>query len=312
MEDDDLVDDEIIEIFIEEGGEVLETINEFFPQWVSDHENNAARIEVRRAFHTLKGSGRMVQAYEIGELAWSIENMLNRVIDGTVKASGSMFEIIKQVLDILPGMLDLFAHGKEQELNVEPLIHAAEALAKGLHPTVNHALAEKLESEEAELVALCEDESSHMEFQKLVSHQLAELSKTVHQLSMAVKGINQEISNVKTLIRAMDNKVGKGGEISEMKLELAATKQDCERLNDELQRTTTAVNQRISTADKDIKSQFGKMGRQIENMNGSLTKATNKMNGALNEVNTSIKGYAFGAAVFAIVFALIVDMFQHS
>jgi chemotaxis protein histidine kinase CheA len=33
---------------------------------------------VRRAFHTLKGSGRMVGATDISEFAWAIENLLNK------------------------------------------------------------------------------------------------------------------------------------------------------------------------------------------------------------------------------------------
>ena len=77
-EDNELIDDEVIEIFIEEAGEVLETINEYLPQWAGDTENEDALKELRRAYHTLKGSGRMVGAKIIGELAWSIENMLNR------------------------------------------------------------------------------------------------------------------------------------------------------------------------------------------------------------------------------------------
>src|SRR5690606_15517758 len=31
--EDDLIDEEILEIFIEEAGEVINTINEFFPKW---------------------------------------------------------------------------------------------------------------------------------------------------------------------------------------------------------------------------------------------------------------------------------------
>jgi len=63
-----LIDDEIIEIFVEEAEEVLETIAEFTPKWKADRENEEARAEVRRAYHTLKGSGRMVGATTIGEL----------------------------------------------------------------------------------------------------------------------------------------------------------------------------------------------------------------------------------------------------
>src|SRR5690606_19296258 len=74
--DDEDIDDEIIEIFIEEASETTETIAEYFPRWAENFDNTEALTEFRRAFHTLKGSGRMVGANEIGELAWSIENML--------------------------------------------------------------------------------------------------------------------------------------------------------------------------------------------------------------------------------------------
>lgn len=106
-EDSD-IDDEIIEIFIEEAGEVLETIGEFFPQWAQDFENHEALTEIRRAFHTLKGSGRMVEANEIGELAWSVENMLNRVIDNTIKPNEVHANFIEQVCSILPDMVTAF------------------------------------------------------------------------------------------------------------------------------------------------------------------------------------------------------------
>lgn len=75
------VDEELQEVFVEEAGEVLETLAEFVPQWQQDPADDKALAEVRRAFHTLKGSGRMVRALVVGELAWAIENMLNRVIE---------------------------------------------------------------------------------------------------------------------------------------------------------------------------------------------------------------------------------------
>jgi chemosensory pili system protein ChpA (sensor histidine kinase/response regulator) len=102
------IDDEIIEIFIEEAGEVLETIAEFFPQWSDDVGNSEALAELRRAFHTLKGSGRMVEANEIGELAWSVENMLNRVIDGSIKPGEEHSNFISSVNALLPEMVTAF------------------------------------------------------------------------------------------------------------------------------------------------------------------------------------------------------------
>ncbi len=108
IERDDDIDEEILEIFVEEAHEVLEAIDEFFPQWASDFDNNNALTEFRRAFHTLKGSGRMVGANDIGELAWSIENMLNRIIDGTIKPHAIQAALIGRVRAVLPEFIHAF------------------------------------------------------------------------------------------------------------------------------------------------------------------------------------------------------------
>ncbi|MCQ3829181.1 Hpt domain-containing protein [Microbulbifer elongatus] len=109
-EDDDtsIIDDEIVEIFLEEAGEVLETIHHYFPQWASNFADRDALVEFRRGFHTLKGSGRMVEALEVGELAWAVENMLNRVLDETVSPVRAHVLLIEQVLAKLPSMIEGF------------------------------------------------------------------------------------------------------------------------------------------------------------------------------------------------------------
>jgi len=133
-DDDDLIDDELIEIFAEEAGEVLEAINEFSPQWKTDHSNEAARSEVRRAFHTLKGSGRMVGAQDIGELGWSVENMLNRVLDGTVDVSDAVFSIIDTVVSVTPELVECFSSRTQSTLNIDALMAVANAISEGKQP----------------------------------------------------------------------------------------------------------------------------------------------------------------------------------
>ena len=79
------LDDEILEIFLEEADEVLETIRVEYPKWRNNSDNQGALVTCRRMFHTLKGSGRLAGALRLGELAWSIENLLNRVLDNTIQ-----------------------------------------------------------------------------------------------------------------------------------------------------------------------------------------------------------------------------------
>ena len=129
--EDDLIDDEIVEIFVEEAGEVLEALNEYFPRWASNQNDQEALIEFRRAFHTLKGSGRMVGATTVGELAWSIENMMNRVIDKTIVATPVLIELVRTVHGLIPAMVDAFARRLANPWDVTPLSEAAFTLAGG-------------------------------------------------------------------------------------------------------------------------------------------------------------------------------------
>lgn len=130
-EEDDLIDDELIEIFVEEAAEVLETINEYLPQWRASQDNEEALTEVRRAYHTLKGSGRMVGAMVVGELAWSVENMLNRVIDNSVPTTDAVFNIVETVTGVVPELVKNFEERTKHTLNIEALAAVADALAKG-------------------------------------------------------------------------------------------------------------------------------------------------------------------------------------
>ncbi|MEK1940621.1 MAG: Hpt domain-containing protein, partial [Pseudomonas sp.] len=131
-EGEEPIDEDLLEVFIEEVGEVLETIAEYLPQWRADTENKTALTEVRRAFHTLKGSGRMVRALVIGELGWSIENLLNRVLDRSIQPDDDVQEVIADVVAIMPSLVDEFAaKAQRQRDDVDALAATAHALARG-------------------------------------------------------------------------------------------------------------------------------------------------------------------------------------
>ncbi|MFO8141155.1 MAG: Hpt domain-containing protein [Marinobacter sp.] len=132
--DDDLIDDEILEIFIEEAGEVLDTIREYLPMLLRQHDDRSALAEVRRAFHTLKGSGRMVRAEVIAELAWSVENVLNRVIDGSVFMNDDIAQLLQDVTDTVPSLVSDFEHRRRASLDTSPMESRANALANGEIP----------------------------------------------------------------------------------------------------------------------------------------------------------------------------------
>lgn len=132
--EDDLIDDEILEIFIEEAGEVLDTIREYLPMLLRQHDDRTALSEVRRAFHTLKGSGRMVGALVVGELAWSVENMLNRVIDGSIFMNDDIAALLEDVTAALPELVDDFEKRQPPSRDTSSMEARANALANGEIP----------------------------------------------------------------------------------------------------------------------------------------------------------------------------------
>ena len=88
------------------GAEELAKIRHNFPVWDENPLERDALITVRRSFHTLKGSGRMVGARELGEFAWSIENLLNRVLDNTLTRSPAILETLRAAVAALPELVD--------------------------------------------------------------------------------------------------------------------------------------------------------------------------------------------------------------
>jgi len=125
------VDPEIIELFIEEAGEEIESIRKAFPTWEQDDSREDLLIQIRRSFHTLKGSGRMVGAESIGEFSWRIEDLLNRLLNGTLERSPEIVACVRRATDALPELLEQLEVGSEPQSDVGELMHEAETLAKG-------------------------------------------------------------------------------------------------------------------------------------------------------------------------------------
>lgn len=128
--DEEAVDEELLEVFLEETDEVLVALHDYLPQWVANPADSAALAELRRAFHSLKGSGRMVRALVLGELAWSIENLLNRVMERSVAPGPQIYQLLDEVVAIVPQLIQEFAErNQRQREDVDQLAARAHQLS---------------------------------------------------------------------------------------------------------------------------------------------------------------------------------------
>ena len=125
------VDPQFLELFIEEAKEEIASIQTVFPAWDQNPMDLESLGSLRRSFHTLKGSGRMVGARSIAEFAWSIENLLNRIIDKTLSRTPGMMNLLRTSVAVLPQLVEQLETGRQTRAPVEPLMARAFAYADG-------------------------------------------------------------------------------------------------------------------------------------------------------------------------------------
>ncbi len=127
----DEIDDEIREVFLEEFEEEIDNLGELLPVWRKQPDDLELVRTIRRVFHTLKGSGRLVGARLLGEFSWKIENMLNRVLDGSRAPTPAVLRIVEQAHASLPQLHAALRGEGAVTADLEALEQIAERVAAG-------------------------------------------------------------------------------------------------------------------------------------------------------------------------------------
>ena len=125
-------DPEIVEIFIEEADEEVAVLADIIPAWIACPDEVDCIPEVRRSMHTLKGSGRMAGALLMGEFAWSMEDLLNRVIDGSVRPDDAVYSLVNKLPSVLRQLTDQIRNGTEPTDNIRALMTQAAELRRNI------------------------------------------------------------------------------------------------------------------------------------------------------------------------------------
>jgi chemosensory pili system protein ChpA (sensor histidine kinase/response regulator) len=128
------IDPQFVELFIEEAREEIASVQKTFPLWDQNPMDLESLSSMRRSFHTLKGSGRMVGARSIAEFAWSIENLLNRIIDKTLSRTPGMMALLRNSIAALPQLVEQLETGRQSSTPIELLMSRAFAFADGRDP----------------------------------------------------------------------------------------------------------------------------------------------------------------------------------
>ncbi|SDM65056.1 chemosensory pili system protein ChpA (sensor histidine kinase/response regulator) [Oryzisolibacter propanilivorax] len=139
---------ELQDIFLEEAREVVATGLQASAALRQQPGDLSEQTTLRRAFHTLKGSSRMVGLTEFGEAAWALEQALNAWLAEQKPMPEPLLALSEHALHSFGRWSDDIASGNAQAWQAQPFRAAADAVRQGgtlpdltLAPT-DHALPE--------------------------------------------------------------------------------------------------------------------------------------------------------------------------
>ena len=99
--DTPIEEEDLRDIFLEEAAEVIDKARTAINALEADRANTGPLTNLRRAFHTLKGSGRMVGLASFGEAAWEMERLLNGWLADGKPATPALLQLAAAALDAL-------------------------------------------------------------------------------------------------------------------------------------------------------------------------------------------------------------------
>jgi chemosensory pili system protein ChpA (sensor histidine kinase/response regulator) len=128
---DEAVDAELLEIFLGEAVEVLACVRDTIPQLAAQPADQECLTTLRRSFHTLKGSGRMVGLMAFGEGAWSVEQVLNLRLSAGQGGSPDLTALLEKSAEVLGAWVDDLQSQGYSRCSQHALVAAAERVKQG-------------------------------------------------------------------------------------------------------------------------------------------------------------------------------------
>ena len=121
-------DVEMREIFLEEAREVIGDARASLARLAQPGDVSAEATTVRRAFHTLKGSSRMVGLRSFGEAAWACEQLYNSRLAQSERVDEPMLALSGEALDYLADWVEAIAARQDLGHTHQAVSDAADAM----------------------------------------------------------------------------------------------------------------------------------------------------------------------------------------
>ena len=124
----DFEEDDLRGIFLEEAREVVANARQAIAALASEPGSVTELTVLRRAFHTLKGSSRMVGLGEFGEAAWAFEQLLNTRLADQKTASDDFRALCSESMAGFTSWVDDIAANRDMRWSASPFRNSADAM----------------------------------------------------------------------------------------------------------------------------------------------------------------------------------------
>lgn len=122
-------DPELREVFFAELAEVQRTLEGAFAVWRANAADENALKDLRRGFHTIKGSAQMVGATALGEFCKHMEQLAIRLMEKKLKATPAMVGTVEQAIGLLPMFARTLRDGLPAPLQAQAIASRAQRLS---------------------------------------------------------------------------------------------------------------------------------------------------------------------------------------
>lgn len=135
------MDDELLEDFLVEAGEILEQLNEQLVELENSPEDSDLLNAVFRGFHTIKGGAGFLSIDVMVAICHRTEDIFNMLRNGEIKVDNHLMDTVLPVLDVLNDQFDALRSGEEPQAAEPALLTALEGIISGEIPAAEATVA---------------------------------------------------------------------------------------------------------------------------------------------------------------------------
>ena len=125
------VDAELLSVFLEEALEVLRNMERQLAAVRVDPSDAEVLADLRRSFHTLRGSSRMVHLDDLGHVAHALEDTLDFVLDKGRPATGALVTLIESAHRRFGEWIDALGRDGRADIDQDELMGLASRVRNG-------------------------------------------------------------------------------------------------------------------------------------------------------------------------------------